>query len=240
MVNPTTLKELRRLTNAGLSDCKRALDDAGGDLFTAAKSMLSEADVLSLKQSMMVRASAGQSIKDPVTDSERELIDALEAHFISQRTRPVNVGFLFETTSFFLGNPQFRIAVMYDPENTLKTIWEALACDPPSSPLPTATSVETKKVIATVIKMPTPQSEWESDFVVLMHPRRRLIFSSRPRVLAIYKRTNRPDRGKANNQQMTGTGQDDRPLQQWFHEEVEFAPRALAQIVFARQLRPVT
>ena len=115
MVDPAHLKELRRLTNAGLSDCKRTLDDAGRDLFAAAVSMLAEDNVHSLKSSMMVRASAGQSIKDPVTDSERELINALEAHFIAQRTRPAMSASSSKPPCCSETNPQFRVAIMDDP-----------------------------------------------------------------------------------------------------------------------------
>lgn len=101
MVDSAQLKELRRLTNASLSDCKRALDESKNDLFAAAVSMLTENDVHALKSSMMVRSSAGESIKDPVTESERELIGALESHFIAQRTCPVNVGFLLKLRRCF-------------------------------------------------------------------------------------------------------------------------------------------
>ncbi|WP_231742159.1 hypothetical protein [Stieleria varia] len=240
MVDPIKLKGLRQLTNAGLADCKRALDASGGDLFAAAVSMLTESDVQELKQSMMVRASAGQSIKDPVTDTERQLLEALEAHFIGQRTRPVNVGFLFETTSLFLSDSQFRVAIMDQPGNTLETVWNALAPSPSSHSLPNATTVETKKVLSTVITMPTSESEWESDYVVLMHPRRRLIFSSSARVIAIYKRTKRADRGIANVEEMTGAGENVRTLRHWVHEDVEFTPRCLGEIAFASQLREVT
>ncbi|WP_442511492.1 hypothetical protein SH528x_003173 [Novipirellula sp. SH528] len=240
MVDPAKLKELRQLTNAGLADCKRVLDDSGGDLFAAAVSILTESDVKELKQSMLVRSSAGQSIKDPVTDRERQLIEALEAHFIGKRTRPVNIGFLFETTSLFLVDSQFRVAIMDQPENTLKTVWNTLASDSSRQAFPKVTTVETKKVLSTLITMPTPESEWESDYVVLMPPRRRLIFSSSARVIAIYKRTKRPDRGVANIEEMTGAGKNVRTLRHWVHQDIEFTPRCLGEITFASQLREVT
>jgi len=240
MVDSTKLKELRQLTNAGLADCKRSLTESGGDLFAAAVSMLTESDVRELRQSMMVRASAGQSIKDPVSDKERQFIEALEAHFIGQRTRPANVGFLYETTSLFLTDPQFRVAILDQPENTLKTVWTALTSNESNQSLPEATTIETKKVLSTVISMPTPESEWESDYIVLMHPRRRLVFSSPARAIAIYKRTKRPDRGVANIEEMTGAGENVRTLRHWVHEDVEFTPRCLSEVVFASQLREVT
>ena len=208
MTDPAQLRELRRLTNAGLSDCKHALDEAGGDLLAATVSMLTEEDVQALRSSIMVRASAGQSIKDPVTDSERDFVDALEAHFIAQRTRPKNVGFLFETSSLFLADTQFRIAIMDDAVGTLQTVWRTLTARPTADSSLEAETVETKNVLSTVVTMPTSQSEWECDFIVLMHPRRQFIFSSRSRVLAVYKRTKRHDRGVANVEEMAGQGEN--------------------------------
>jgi len=239
MVDLAQLKELRRLTTAGLSDCKRALDDAGGDLFAAAVSMLTEDDVHALKSSMMVRASAGQSIKDPVTDSERELINALEAHFVAQRTRPANVGFLFETASLFLTNPQFRDAIMDDPAATLRTVWNTLAAGTAAS-VPQAETIETKQVLSTVVKMPDPQSQWECDFVILLHPRRRFILSSRPRVLALYKRTKQHGRGVANMEELALRGDEVQTVKRWIHEDAEFSTAALAELAFDRKLREVT
>lgn len=240
MVDAAQLKELRRLTNASLSDCKRALDESNDDLFAAAVSMLTEDDVHALKSSMMVRSSAGQSIKDPVTESERELIGALEAHFIAQRTRPVNVGFLFETTSLFLADSQFRGAVIDSASETLRAVWRALSAHSTDGSSPHAETVETPKAICTVVTMPEPQSEWECDFIVLMHPRRSFILSSSARVIAIYKRTKRPDRGVANIEEMAGQGDNVRPVRRWIHENAVFTPTGLAQIVFDGQLREVT
>jgi hypothetical protein len=240
MVDPAHLKELRRLTNAGLSDCKRALDDAGGDLFAAAVSMLAEDDVHSLKSSMMVRASAGQSIKDPVTDSERELINALEAHFIAQRTRPANVGFLFETALLFLTNPQFRVAIMDDPAATIRSLWNTLAARTTSASLPQAETIETKQVLSTVVKMPDPESQWECDFVILLHPRRRFVLSSKPRVLALYKRTKQHDRGVANIEEMAHRRGEVHTVKRWIHEDAVFTAAALAELAFDSKLRQVT
>lgn len=88
--------------------------------------------------------------------------------------------------------------------------------------------------------MPEPQSEWECDFIVLMHPRRRFILSSSARVIAVYKRTKRPDRGVANIEEMAGQGDNVRPVRRWIHENAVFTPTGLAQIVFDGQLREVT
>jgi hypothetical protein len=240
MVDAAQLKELRRLTNASLSDCKRALDEFNGDLFTAAVSMLTEDDVRALKSSMMVRASAGQSIKDPVTNSERELIGALESHFIAQRTRPINVGFLFETASLFLADPQFRSAVVDNASAALHGVWRGLAGHLTGGLLPQGETVETPKAMSTVIAMPYPQSEWECDYIVLMHPRRRLIFSSSARVIVVYKRTKRLDRGVANIEELAGHRNDCHAIRRWVHENLEFTPTVLAQVVFHGQLRQVT
>ncbi len=240
MVDIATLKELRRLTNAGLSDCRRALEDSDGDLFAAAVSMLSESDVQKLSQSMMVREGAGQSIKDPVTDSERELINALGAHFVRERTRPVNVGFLFEATSLFHSDTQFRHSLLSQPASMLQTLWAAMAVDSSKNSMPGATTVKTPQVVSTVITMPPPQSEWECDFVVLMHPQRRFVFfSSRPRVLAVYKRTKLPGRGVANIHEMAGTGDNVRLINEWVHEDVIFTPNGLSEIAFDNRLRKV-
>jgi|JI10StandDraft_1071094.scaffolds.fasta_scaffold943775_1 hypothetical protein len=240
MVDAAQLKELRRLTNGSLSDCKRALDESNGNLFAAAVSMLTEDDVHALKSSMMVRSSAGQSIKDPVTASERELIGALEAHFIAQRTRPVNVGFLFETTSLFLADSQFRNAVVDNASEALHTVWRALAGHNTDGSSPHAETVKTPKNKCTVVTMPEAQSEWECDYIVLIHPRRRFLLSSSARVIAIYKRTKRPDRGVANIEEMAGQGGDVRPVRRWVHENAVFTPIGLAQTVLDHQLREVT
>ena len=240
MVNAAQLKELRRLTNAGLSECKRALDESGGDLFAAAASMLTEEDVQSLKSSMMVRASAGQSIKDPVTESERELIEALESHFIAGRTRPANVGFLFETTARFLSDARFRRAIIADADGTLGRIWRNVAGTNSHGPAPQAENFELAKILSTVISMPPSQSEWECDFIVLLHPQRRFVFSSSARVIAVYKRTKRDDFGVATFEEMAGKGDDVRPIRRWFHENAEFSVSALAQVLSDGQLRKLT
>lgn len=239
MVDSAQLKELRRLTNGSLSDCKRALDESNGDLFAAALSMLTEDDVHALKSSMIVRSSAGQSIKDPVTESERELIGALESHFIAQRTRPVNVGFLFETTSLFLADSHFRNAVVDNASEALHTVWRALAGQNSEVSSPQAETVKTPKTTCTVVTMPGAKSEWECDYIVLIHPRRRILFSSPARVIAVYKRTKRPDRGVANIEEMDGQGDNVRPVRRWVHENAVFTPIRLAQILFDDQLKEV-
>jgi len=95
------IKQLRQLTNGGLAECKHALDAAGGDVFLAAVSMLTEDDVKKMQQAMMNRELAGQSIADPVTPEEKELVERLAAHFVAQRTRPAHANFLFELTGAF-------------------------------------------------------------------------------------------------------------------------------------------
>ncbi len=240
MVDAAKLKDLRRLTNAGLTDCKRALDESNGDLFAAALSMLTEEDVRALKSSMMVRSSAGQSVKDPVTDAERELIRALESHFIVQRTRPVNVGFLFELTSLFLAHPQFRTAVVDNAPGTIHAVWREVASHCADGILPQAETVEAANVMATVVAMPKAQSEWECDYVVLMHPRRRFLFSSSARAIAVYKRTNRIDCGVAIIEEMAVHGDNVHPVRQWVHQNAVFTSIGLVQIVFDGGLREVT
>ena len=88
--------------------------------------------------------------------------------------------------------------------------------------------------------MPDPTSEWECDFIVLMHARRRLLISTSARVIAVYKRTKRIDRGVANIEEMAGHGDDVHATRRWVHENLEFTATGLAQVVFDGQLRQLT
>lgn len=240
MVDISRINELRRLTNAGLADCKRALDQAGGDVFTAATMMLTEEDVQAIQQAVRVRAMAGQSISDPVTPDEQELVDALVAHFVAQRTRPVNVGFLFELAACFHSDPDFRSAITEEPTAAVRKVWRLLNIDDDAQDQPVAVTVEGPQCVSTVVTLPESQSEWECDFIVLQHPRKRFFRSTPPIVLAVYRRTTRTDRGVVNIEQMGVRGDEVIATRRWVLDDAVFEPGELASIGFAPGLQEVT
>ncbi|RCS41045.1 hypothetical protein DTL42_20865 [Bremerella cremea] len=239
MVDPKQLKELRRLTNAGLADCKQALEAANGDLFTAAISMLTEADALEIQQSVHVRAMAGTAIKNPVTQEEQDFTDRLVTHFIAQRTRPLNYEFRGALADLFLHNDEFREYAINHPAGTMRRLWEKLQTGYDPQHHPTAQTVTTRKCVSTVVTMPPPQSEWECDFIVLEHPRRRLLFSKPPRVLAIYKRTKRNDHGLIYIDELTISKETTVHSHRWLLENANLALESLAQIGYARDRQEI-
>jgi hypothetical protein len=239
MIDVKQIQELRRLTNAGLAECKRALEDADGDLFSAATSLLTEDDVLKIQQSVRVRAMAGQSIKDPVSDDEQRLVDALVSHFVARRTRPLNVAFLFQIAELFHADNAFREAVMEDPASAVGNLWRTLNVDGGTQRLPMAETFESRQCLSTVVTMPVSQSEWECDFIVLQHPRRGYLLSAKVKVLAIYKRTKRDDRGLVNIEEMAIRRDEVVAIRRWVLEDANLETAELARAGFAPGLREV-
>jgi len=240
MIDIKKIQELRRITNAGLAECKRALEDTGGDLFAAATSMLTENDVLKIQQSVSVRAMAGQSIRDPVTDDEQKLVDALVSHFVAQRTRPLNVTFLFQIAALFHSDAAFRVAIIDDPDSAVQDVWNAGNIASDTQKPPTAETFESRQCLSTVVTMPVAQSEWECDFIVLQHPRRRFLLSTKTKVLAIYKRTRRNDRGLVNIEEMTVRSNEVVATRGWVLEDASLQSAELAHVGFAPGLHEVT
>ena len=230
MTDIPTLKQLQRLTNAGLGECKRVLTESNGDLFVAATKMLTEQDVLEIQQSVRVRAMAGQSIKDPVTREEQELVDALLAHFVAQQTRSINVGFLVELTALFSSDKAFRKALLDWPRETLEKFRELLDQNNEFDGIQAVKTCRAKKFASTVIKMPPAQSEWESDFIILQHPKKGILFGSRPRVFSVYKRTKREDRGIANIDEVMIKHEALVSIARWVHSDLQFDFANLAAI----------
>ena len=240
MTDIKTIKELQRLTNAGLADCKRALEGASGDFFVAASSMLSEDDVLQLQQSVRVRAMAGESIKDPVTEEEQLLVDRLASHFIAQRTRLLSVGFLFEIARLFHNDNEFQAAIRDAPSQAIQQFVELLDPGGDFAGIQEVVPTENDACTSTVVRMPAPQSEWECDFIVLQHPKKRLFKNSPGRVFAIYKRTKRNDRGVANVEEMGMDSGDVAAISRWVHQDLRFTPQELAGVAFDPNLHQVT
>ncbi|QDU73881.1 elongation factor Ts [Bremerella volcania] len=230
MVDAKQLKELRRLTNAGLSDCKQALIDADGNLFKAATAMLTEEKALELQQSVRVRRMAGQSIKDPVTKEEEDFVDALVDHFIAQRTRPLNVVFMLELTAYFLSDETFREMVADDPTRAMQEVWNLIDRDDDNQSPPVAQTIDSGSRLATVVTMPKPQSEWECDFVVLQHPYRRFLFWTKRKVFVVYKRTKLDDHGIVNVHEMNVSNDGVFASREWVLADADLSPQQLALI----------
>lgn len=230
MTDIQLIKKLQRLTNAGLGDCKNALVASNGDLFSAATSMLTEDDVLQIQQSVRVRAMAGDSIKDPVSSDEQQLVDDLVAHFVSLRTRPLNVGFLFELTRLFLSDASFLTAFVQSPTDTIREYQRRIQSMGEFDGISNISTCSDGKFTGTVISMPVSGSEWECDFIVLQHPRKKLFGNSRQRLFAVYKRTKRVDHGIANIEEMGIEGEDVSSTRRWVHPDLEFSPETLAGI----------
>lgn len=54
------IRDLHAFTNAGLADCKRALDDAGGDYFQALCALLTPEAFEEKEQAFRVRVACGR------------------------------------------------------------------------------------------------------------------------------------------------------------------------------------
>jgi hypothetical protein len=74
---PESLLFVRRLSQAGLTQCRSALDAAGGDVLAACRSLMSAPQIMEAYQSLRVRLMAGASIKDPPSAEEKAVIEHL-------------------------------------------------------------------------------------------------------------------------------------------------------------------
>lgn len=228
-VDVQSLRTLQRLTNSGLSDCKRALTESQGDLFLAATSMLSESKIKEIAQSVRVRAMAGTSIKDPVEPAERQFVEDLLAYCIAKRTRSMNVGFQFGLAKLFLTDANVQAAIREDC-TVVKKFADLLNAKSEFGELQNVEMVVIGKLASTIIAMPQSQSEYECDFIVLQHPEKSLFRSKPSRVFVVYKRTKRSDRGIANVAEWRLAAGEIQVSANWVNTDLEFDAKSLAMV----------
>lgn len=170
-----TIKKLHAFTQAGLSDCKQAYDDAEGDFFRALCSLLTAEAFREKDQAFRVRSLCGQSILDPVTSDEADLMDRLRAHFAALSIRPHHVYFSTAALPAVLhADPSlFERLASSTAQSFLQHMWKSVGDDfNPQHRLPPdgldVTSLSSDGGSPTVvITMPQTESENEVDFVVV-------------------------------------------------------------------------
>jgi len=198
------IRELHAFTEAGIADCKRALDGASGDFFQAACQLLTLEAFREKDQAVRVRQMAGKSIIDPVTKAESHLMDRLREYYASLSVRPHHVYFSTEAFPRLLFADHAHFDRLRSPTGLswLSHAWDSAGRELRSEHHLPPTGLDVVVVTlsandeAAVIAMPTTVSEHEADFLVVRrHPRVFRVFNQSPRIryFVICERIRAPD-----------------------------------------------
>jgi hypothetical protein len=175
------IRKLHAFTHAGMSDCKRALDDASGDYFQALCTLLTPEMFEEKDQAFRVRSMCGKAVRDPVTKAESELMARLREHFAALSVRPHHVYFSNEALPrmLFADPSLFDRLCSATGSSWLSQVWTSVGNDLHSEYRLAPAGLATAKVTlkggceVAVITMPATESKHEADFVVVRRSPRR-------------------------------------------------------------------
>jgi len=238
------IRNLHSFTKAGITDCKRALDDAGGDYFQALCKLFTPDAFREKDQAFQVRSMCGKAVLDPVTPEETDLMHRLREHFAALSVRPHHIYFSTEVLPriLFSETEQFGRLIA---STGLSWVWHVWArsgedlrqehrLDPEGLNVSTVQIADGRQ--AAVIRMPQTKSEREIAFIVVIQRRAsfRLIWRPHPlRYFLILKPIHAPNWNIVIVQECVLKRQDLTVQSHFYRENVQTSTDALVTLVDA-------